>query len=59
MKGESIRTIASNRFPTGEYRLIFDGHDDAGFALDPGTYLVCLYLDGVLVGSEKLVRAKR
>jgi hypothetical protein len=59
MKGESIRTIASNRFPTGEYRLIFDGHDDAGFALDPGTYLVCLYLDGVLVGSEKLVKMNR
>jgi hypothetical protein len=59
MKGETMRTIASNRFPTGEYRLIYDGHDDAGFALDPGTYLVCLYLDGILAGSEKLVRAKR
>jgi hypothetical protein len=59
MKGETMRTIASNRFPTGEYRLIFDGHDDAGFVLDPGTYLVCLYLDGMLAGAEKLVRAKR
>ncbi|MFU8842915.1 MAG: choice-of-anchor Q domain-containing protein, partial [Bacteroidales bacterium] len=59
MKGETMRTIASNRFPTGEYRLIFDGQDDAGFVLDPGTYLVCLYRDGILAGSEKLVRAKR
>jgi flagellar hook assembly protein FlgD len=59
LTGESIRTIASNQFPTGDYRLVWDGRDDGGSIVKPGTYLVCLYLDGKLVSAARLTKSSR
>ncbi len=56
MKGKVIRTIASNRFPAGDYRLVWDGKDDSGFEIKTGTYLVCLYQDEKLAGCKKVMK---
>ena len=58
LKGERLRTIANNRFPSGDYRLVWNGEEDDAYAVVPGTYLICLYLDGMLVGCEKVMRSK-
>jgi len=59
MNGQVVRTIAENSFPPGEYRLVWDGTDDAGFAVKPGNYVVCLYLDGQLAGCEKIMKSAK
>ncbi|MCB0805806.1 MAG: hypothetical protein KDC05_08400 [Bacteroidales bacterium] len=56
LNGRPVKTIADNRFPSGQYRLIWDGLDDDDFPVKTGTYVVCLYLDERLAGCEKVVK---
>jgi hypothetical protein len=56
MSGMGIRTIASTRFPAGDYRLVWDGKDEDGFVVKAGSYVVCLYLDSRLAGFNKMLR---
>lgn len=59
LSGERMRTIAVSRFPAGNYRLVWDGKDDSGFDVKPGYYLVTVYVDGRIAGSEKVMKMKK
>jgi hypothetical protein len=58
LMGERIRTIASNKFPSGNYRLVWNGKDDAEFEVKPGFYLICFYLDGKPVSTASVVKKR-
>ena len=58
MQGQQLRSITENRYPPGDYRLVWNGEDDEGFELKPGNYLICLYLEGTLVSYEKVVKTR-
>lgn len=56
MNGQEIKTIISGKLPAGNYKLVWDGKDDAGFDVKAGNYIVCLYLDSKLSGCNKMIR---
>ena len=58
IQGQQLRTITENRFPPGDYRLVWNGEDDGGYELKPGNYFICLYLDGTLVSCEKVMKTR-
>ncbi|MCF8369199.1 MAG: hypothetical protein K9G76_09165 [Bacteroidales bacterium] len=58
MSGMRIRTIADNKFPKGDYRLVWDGKDDDKNRVKPATYLMCLLLNGEPVECKKISNIK-
>lgn len=59
LNGENVSSIADNRFPAGQYRLVWNGKDHSGFELKPGNYLVCLYADGILISTRSVSKLHR
>lgn len=59
LNGEKIRSISDNRFPAGDYCLVWNGTDDAGFEIKPGYYLICLYADGKLSSTVSVSKINR
>ena len=58
MDGKKISTIASNLFPAGKHRLLWNGREKNGSRVVPGIYLICLYLDGRLTRCEEVMLTK-
>ncbi|MBM3436443.1 MAG: T9SS type A sorting domain-containing protein [Bacteroidetes bacterium] len=56
MNGQEIKKIMSGKLPAGNFKLVWDGKDEAGFDIKAGNYLVCLYLDSKLSGYNKMLR---
>jgi len=56
MNGQEIKKIISGKLPAGNYKLVWDSKDEAGFEVKAGNYLVCLYLDSKLSGYNKMLR---
>jgi len=54
LSGRRVRHLVAGRFAAGTHEVAWDGHDDAGQALAPGTYFVTGRLDGQQV-SQRLV----
>jgi hypothetical protein len=48
LRGRRVRDLGARRLDAGEHRMIFDGRDDRGRELAPGTYLARLVVDGVV-----------
>jgi len=54
LSGRRVRHLVAGRFAAGSHELAWDGRDDAGQALAPGTYFVVGRLDGQQV-SQRMV----
>jgi hypothetical protein len=57
VSGRQVRTLVNAVQPAGPYRVLWDGHDDAGRAQASGTYFYRLTVDGkTLVRKMQLVK---
>lgn len=57
IKGQPVKTVADASFPAGNFKLTWNGKDENGYAVKKGNYLMCLYINEVLVECEKLQKA--
>ena len=56
LKGQKIRKLMDNRSVAGKCTITWDGKDDFGFEVPPGTYIIKVILNGELTSAGKVVR---
>ncbi|MCB2220938.1 MAG: T9SS type A sorting domain-containing protein [Bacteroidetes bacterium] len=59
IKGQPLKTVADASFPAGNYKLVWNGQDEDGYAVKKGNYLMCLYINGTLVDCEKMIKTNQ
>lgn len=57
MNGQIVRTIAENKFPVGNYKLVWDGKDDGNKNIISGNYFLLFRIDNQLIKTEKLIKS--
>ena len=57
--GNQIKQLMDATLPTGEYSLTWEGDNDWGKFVNPGTYLVSAYINDQLAASTKIIKRQR
>ncbi|MCB0807470.1 MAG: hypothetical protein KDC05_16880, partial [Bacteroidales bacterium] len=55
-RGSVVKSLLDGSLPSGKYNLTWPGQDDSGNEAENGAYLVSVYVDGIKMGSEKVVK---
>lgn len=56
LPGNEVKRLMDASLPSGNYNLTWAGDDDYGQKIGNGTYLVTVYVDGIKLATEKIVR---
>jgi hypothetical protein len=58
MLGQEVRTLVSSKMSAGNFKTMWDAHDDYGMRVSSGVYFYRLQVDDKVVGIEKMLLLK-
>ena len=56
LPGNEIKKLIDTNLPPGNFNLSWGGDDDSGHAANSGVYIVTVYMDGMILASEKILK---